>query len=226
VLFIVAGRPAVDSGRPGRVPDAGAATATSATVGGIGDRLDNQGRGQVLDLVAGKRDQPRRWWVSGVFGQGHYHQEGMGEHGEGDPAVPGAPAAVPRQLAGFGVAADHQPVRARLATRSRLAILVQTQERPLVQAVALGAGAAGDLLPPWRQVGQQPPAQTPWRAVAAPLDRTGPRSGPATHSVLAAIGQALCCGLPPPSDLRLCSQHRIINAPLAHQPGHDLRLEY
>ena len=62
-------------------------------VGGIGDGLDDQGREQALDLVAGHRDQPCRWWVSGVFGQGCHDQEGVGEHGKGGPAVPGPPAA-------------------------------------------------------------------------------------------------------------------------------------
>jgi hypothetical protein len=56
-------------------------------------------------------------------------------------------------------------------------------------------------------------ARTPWRAVADPPDRTGPRRGPAARPTLPAIGQApqLRCRLQPPSDLRLSSQHRIIN---------------
>jgi len=47
----------------------------------------------VLDLVAGHPDQPGWWWVAATLGHGGDHQEGVGDHGEGDPAVPGAPAA-------------------------------------------------------------------------------------------------------------------------------------
>src|SRR6266545_7706406 len=61
----------------------------AAITGGTGQQC----RGQVLDLVAGQRGQPRRWWVLGVSGQGGDDEEGVGEHGEGGPAVPGAPAA-------------------------------------------------------------------------------------------------------------------------------------
>jgi hypothetical protein len=57
--------------------------------GGTGE----EGSEQVLDLVAGQPDQPGRWWMAGLFGQGRHHQEGMGKHGQGGPAVPGAPAA-------------------------------------------------------------------------------------------------------------------------------------
>ena len=62
-------------------------------VGGIGSGLSDQCGVQVLDLVAGQPDQPGRWWVAGVFGHGRHHQEGMGEHRQRDPPVPGAPAA-------------------------------------------------------------------------------------------------------------------------------------
>ena len=57
--------------------------------GGTGE----QRREQVLDLVAGQADQPGRWWVAGPFSAGGHHQEGVGDHGQGGPAVPGAPAA-------------------------------------------------------------------------------------------------------------------------------------
>ena len=53
----------------------------------------DQGREQVLELVAGQRDQLGRWWPAGAFGQGRHHQEGVGEHGQGGPPVPGPPAA-------------------------------------------------------------------------------------------------------------------------------------
>ena len=41
--------------------------------------------------------------------------------------------------------------------------------------------------------------------------REPPRPGPATHRVPRASGQGLRCGPRAPSDLRLCSHHRIIN---------------
>jgi hypothetical protein len=59
----------------------------------IAGRAGDQGREQVLDLVAGQRDEPRRWRPAAAFGHGRHDQEGVGEHGQGDPAVPGAPAA-------------------------------------------------------------------------------------------------------------------------------------
>ena len=59
----------------------------------IGDRSGDQGREQVLDLVAGQRDQPGRRRSADAFGHGRQNEEGMGEHGQGDPPVPGAPAA-------------------------------------------------------------------------------------------------------------------------------------
>jgi hypothetical protein len=46
------------------------------SVTGRGD----QGREQVLDLVAGQRDKPGRWRPAEAFGHGRHHQEGMGEH--------------------------------------------------------------------------------------------------------------------------------------------------
>ena len=47
---------------------------------------------QVLDLVTGQPDE-LGWWRAGAVGQGGDHKEGVGEHGQGGPAVPGAPAA-------------------------------------------------------------------------------------------------------------------------------------
>jgi hypothetical protein len=48
---------------------------------------------QVLELVAGDRDQPGWRRVAGAFGQGGHDQEGVGNHGQGGPPIPGAPAA-------------------------------------------------------------------------------------------------------------------------------------
>jgi len=53
----------------------------------------HQRREQVLDFVAGQADQPGRWWTAGLAGKGGHDQEGVGEDGQGGPAVPGAPAA-------------------------------------------------------------------------------------------------------------------------------------
>jgi hypothetical protein len=47
----------------------------------LAGRLAGQSREQVLDLVAGQRDQPQRWWVAGVLGDRGHHQEGVGQHG-------------------------------------------------------------------------------------------------------------------------------------------------
>src|SRR5215218_5644491 len=63
------------------------------SVAGISDGTGHQRREQVLDLVARQADQPGWWWVAGAFGNRHHDQEGVGDHGQGGPAVPGAPAA-------------------------------------------------------------------------------------------------------------------------------------
>src|SRR5215218_6095013 len=58
----------------------------------IAGRPAGLGRAQVLDLVAGQRDEPQRWWVAGVLGDRGHHQEGVRQHGQGYPPIPGAPA--------------------------------------------------------------------------------------------------------------------------------------
>jgi hypothetical protein len=63
------------------------------SVSNVAGRHRDHGGEQVLDLVAGHPDQPGWWWVATALGHGGDHQEGVGDHGEGDPAVPGAPAA-------------------------------------------------------------------------------------------------------------------------------------
>src|SRR5829696_1158496 len=63
------------------------------SVSNIAGRDRDHGGEQVLDLVAGHPDQPGWWWVAATLGHGGDRQEGMGNHGQGDPAVPGAPAA-------------------------------------------------------------------------------------------------------------------------------------
>jgi hypothetical protein len=93
---MVARRPVVGSGRCGRVPDVGVATATSA-IGGRDHRWawasTAANRCWISLQVSGISPDGGGWWVVGVFGHGRHHQEGVGEHGKGGPAVPGAPAA-------------------------------------------------------------------------------------------------------------------------------------
>jgi hypothetical protein len=75
------------------VADFGTATPTSATGAEVTDRPSQQRREQMLNLAAGQRDQPERRLLASVFGNGRHHQEGVGEQGQGGPAVAGAPAA-------------------------------------------------------------------------------------------------------------------------------------
>jgi hypothetical protein len=79
-------------GNCGRVPAVGAARPTSATGAEVTDRPSQQRREQMLNLAARQRDQPERCLLASVFGNGD-HQEGVGEQGQGGPAVAGAPAA-------------------------------------------------------------------------------------------------------------------------------------
>jgi hypothetical protein len=70
---------------------------------------------------------------------------------------------------------------------------------PTVTSVATGVGLAAaprtdNSCSAWPDTGREPP-----------------RPGPATHRVPRASGQGLRCGPRAPSDLRLCSHHRITN---------------
>ncbi|AWW41827.1 hypothetical protein DN051_38630 [Streptomyces cadmiisoli] len=64
-------------------------------MGRIVDVLDDERNEQALDLVAGERYQSVGPGVAGVFVGTDDREEGMGEHREGDPAVPGCPASDP-----------------------------------------------------------------------------------------------------------------------------------
>jgi hypothetical protein len=64
-------------------------------VGAVGDGGDDERGEQVLELVAGQRDEAQRWWVAGVLGGCGHHQERGRQQGQGHLAVPGAPAAGP-----------------------------------------------------------------------------------------------------------------------------------
>jgi hypothetical protein len=67
----------------------------------------------------------------------------------------GHKAAVEGQLPGALIAADQQPALGGMAAAIRL-IVVEAEERPVVEAVAFGALAARDLLPcPRRNVPEQ-----------------------------------------------------------------------
>lgn len=58
-------------------------------VGRVVDALGNEGDEQTGDLVAGERDQVVSGGLAGVFVGTDDGEEGVGEHGEGDPARPG-----------------------------------------------------------------------------------------------------------------------------------------
>jgi hypothetical protein len=58
-------------------------------VGGIVHGSDGEGDEQALDLVAGERYEALRCRLAGVLIGSDDSEEGMGEHGEGDPARPG-----------------------------------------------------------------------------------------------------------------------------------------
>jgi hypothetical protein len=91
-------------GRRQRGPGAGVATRPAQPVTGVrhgdGDEDDEDGE-QTLDVVAGQGDESQRWWGAGVLGDRGYHREGVGQHGQGHPRVPGVPTAdlVPVQAA-------------------------------------------------------------------------------------------------------------------------------
>ena len=68
------------------------------SVGGVTDWLNDQGDEQALDLVTGEGEQSVGagpvfgWGLLAAFEGRGDGEEGVGEQGEGDPAVPGVPA--------------------------------------------------------------------------------------------------------------------------------------
>lgn len=62
-------------------------------VGCIAHGPDDERREQSLDLVAGERNQPVRGGMAGVFVGRDDGEEGVGEHGQSDPARPRGEAA-------------------------------------------------------------------------------------------------------------------------------------
>jgi len=157
------------------VPDADVAATVidEGDKGGVGDGLDDQGREQVLDLVAGQRDQPGRWWVADALEQGGHDQEGVGEHRQGGPAVPGASAAdlmlvwADQALAGLEALLDGLIANGKFCCTRRVWLRLTWWHRPLrlrgseleTDAVPVGAPHDPDLdcLPP----AQPPPRRRP-----------------------------------------------------------------
>src|SRR4051794_16784505 len=62
-------------------------------IGGATAGFDDPAQEQALQLVAGQRDQPRRWRSGGVFAGGEDDEQRVGQHGQQGPAPPGQPAA-------------------------------------------------------------------------------------------------------------------------------------
>jgi hypothetical protein len=100
--------PSGGSDRYGRAPGVGITQRPAQPVGQMAQRSGGQADEQVAVLVAGERDQLGRWWVADTLDESDDDQEGVGEHGQGHPAVPAAPAAdlvlvqAAQSLAGLG----------------------------------------------------------------------------------------------------------------------------
>src|SRR6266540_363782 len=131
------------------------------SVAGISDGDGDEGGEQVLELVAGQPDQPGRCRVAGAFDEGDDDQEGVGEHGKGDPAVPGPPAAdlvlvqATQALAGLK-SLLHRPAASchpgqdgqwggtgrEAAVEGQLAVLaIAADQQPVLARLAVGRGA-------------------------------------------------------------------------------------
>jgi hypothetical protein len=93
LLIVVRRRLVVGSGRCGRGLGVGVAIPTSAR----GGRRRRRAGRQMWRTGAGARCRSARSARTGVgggvLGEGRHHQEGVGEHRQRGPAVPGAPAA-------------------------------------------------------------------------------------------------------------------------------------
>ena len=61
----------------------------AAAVAGVCQPVAGQAVHQALDLGQGERDQIGPGWLPGVFGGRDGGEEGVREHGQGGPAVPG-----------------------------------------------------------------------------------------------------------------------------------------
>jgi hypothetical protein len=176
--------PAGGSGRHERGPAGGVATTTSATGGRDRPRDGHQGGEQVLELVAGQRDQPQRRWVAGVLGDRGHHQEHIRQHGQDHPPIPGAPAAnlvlvqAAQPLAGLQAppppASDTRPPepgRPAAGRRDR-----RTRGRPARRCEGCGAPAAS---------GPTRAARRRCRAAGGSTHTSGGPWRPARHSAAA-----------------------------------------
>jgi hypothetical protein len=150
VLDLIAGQP----DQPGRGGVAGA----FGTGGDHQEGMGKHGEGgpavpaaPAADLVLVQPDQALAGLQALLDGPAPAHDPDQ----DGQRSGAGGVAAVEGQLAGGVVAADHQPVPARLVARCQ-ALVVQAHKRPVVHAVTLGARATRHLLPcPRRNVPEQ-----------------------------------------------------------------------
>jgi GNAT superfamily N-acetyltransferase len=159
---------------------------------------DEQRREQMLNLVACQWGQPGRRRVAGRFGTGGHHQEGVGEHGQGGPAIPGAPAGRPDAgpgrpaVAGLeaflnGPAASSDPDQGGQRGRSgrpavvegQLAgLVVAARQQPVLVSLAARSGS------PWSKRTNGPVVQTVAFGAAPGRDpRSGPRRDPPEQGV-------------------------------------------
>ena len=164
-------------------------------VGGISGGSSQQRGEQVLGLVAGQPDQVGGWWVAGVAGQGRDHQEGVGHHGQGHPAVPGAPAAdlvvvqSDQALAGLEALFDGLITNGKFCCTRRLRLGLTWWHRPLrlrrsglqTDAVLVGEPDEPDLdrLPPVQPPPRRRPSLGSGLPAAGALDSRARRRHPA-----------------------------------------------
>jgi hypothetical protein len=93
LVVFIAGGIGAGSGGSGAVLVAAAPGGPAQPVGGRALGAADEGGQEPGGLVAGQRDLAAGRWLVGVLGGGGNGQERGGEHGQGDPAVPGAPPA-------------------------------------------------------------------------------------------------------------------------------------
>ena len=154
-----------------------------------------QCREQVLELVAGHRDQSRRVRVASAFGNGRHDQEGVCEHGKGGPAVPGPPAAdlvlvqAAQALAGLEALFDGLITNGKFCCTRRVRLGLTWWHRPLrlrrsglqTDAVLVGEPDEPDLdrLPPVQPPPRRRPSLGSGLPAAGALDSRARRRHPA-----------------------------------------------
>jgi hypothetical protein len=161
----------------------------------VTDGTGKQRGEQVLDLVTGQPDQPGRWRVTGLFSQGRHHEEGVGEHGQGGPAVPGTPAAdlmgvqADQALAGLEALLDGLITNGKFCCARRVRLGLTWWHRPLrlrrsglqTDAVLVGEPDEPDLdrLPPVQPPPRRRPSLGSGLPAAGALDSRARRRHPA-----------------------------------------------